>query len=84
MVHSMLCQFGVLTLNSFLLQLFLGLPDSIPSINKDGVIISFECRPVFSNVMDLKIAALNANPVPLHQVVMELEVPHVSCYLTVF
>jgi len=40
------------------------------------VIISFECRPVFSNVMDLKIAALNANPVPLHQVVMELEVPH--------
>lgn len=35
---------------------------------------------MFSNVMDLKIAALNANPVPLHQVVMELEVPHVSCF----
>ena len=39
---------------------------------------------MFSNVMDLKITALNAKPVPLHQVVMELEVPHVSCYLTVF
>ena len=35
---------------------------------------------MFSNVMDLKITALNAKPVPLHQVVMELEVPHVSCF----
>ena len=42
------------------------------------MIISFECRTVFSNVMEIKIAALNANPVPLHQVVMELEAPHVS------
>ena len=59
--------------------IFAVLPDAIPPINKDGLIISFECRPVFSNVMEIKISALNANPVPLREVVMELEVPHVSC-----
>ncbi|KAJ7381198.1 B-1 B cell differentiation [Desmophyllum pertusum] len=52
------------------------LPDAIPAIRQDGLIISFECRPVFSNVMEITITALNTNPVPLHQVVMELEVPH--------
>lgn len=51
------------------------LPDEIPPIDQDGLVISFECRPVFSNVMEIKISAHNTNPAPLQEVVMDLQVP---------
>ena len=59
------------------------LPDEIPPIDQDGLVISFECRPVFSNVMEIKISAHNTNPAPLQEVVMDLQVPTVSCKLSV-
>jgi len=52
------------------------LPERIQPINKNGIVISFECQPMFSNVMDIKIMALNTTPVPLSEVVMELIAPH--------
>ena len=59
------------------------LPDEIPPIDQDGLVISFECRPVFSNVMEIKISAHNTNTAPLQEVVMDLQVPTVSCKLSV-
>ena len=64
---------------------FPDLPERIQPINKNGIVISFECQPMFSNVMDIKIMALNTTPVPLSEVVMELIAPHVSsCPLILF
>lgn len=51
------------------------LPDEIPPIDKDGLVVSFECRSLFSNVMEIKISAYNANSVPLQEVVVDLQVP---------
>ena len=62
------------------LAIYLGLPDVIQPIRRDGIVISFEYRRVFSNVMDITIIACNTNPVPLHEVVMDFKVPPVSIH----
>ncbi|CAH3028984.1 unnamed protein product [Porites evermanni] len=51
------------------------LPGDIRPIERDGITITFNYRPVFSNVLDIAITARNSNPVTLHQVVMGLDVP---------
>ena len=57
---------------------FTVLPGDIRPIERDGITITFNYRPVFSNVLDIAITARNSNPVTLHQVVMGLDVPTVS------
>lgn len=66
------------------LSFFADLPEGVPSITKDDIIISFECRPFFSNVMDLKITAVNTSSVIVEDVAMELESPHVRYYTSVY
>lgn len=51
------------------------LPGDIRPIERDGITITFNYRPVFSNVLDIAITARNSNPLTLHQVVMGLDVP---------
>ena len=57
---------------------FTVLPGDIRPIERDGITITFNYRPIFSNVLDIAITARNSNPVTLHQVVMGLDVPTVS------